>query len=128
MEVRAAFFCDAANISKEGKVNILGVFSAITASKFPTAHGHMAFVALINGHRSEIGNHHIKINFIDEDGRELISPFTGNFIINKESPEVNFILNLSNIKLPRPGLYAADIIIDNHNMKTVTLRAMEKPN
>ncbi len=126
MELKAAFFCDGANISREGKVNILGIFSAIASNNFPAVHPHMIFAIMLNGHRSEVGQHSMKINFIDEDGREIIPAFHGTFEILPDNLESNFILNLANIQFKKPGLYAADIVIDNHNMKSVNLKVLQQ--
>jgi len=38
MHISFAVFADAANLSQEGKLNILGVFDAVQVSAFPSVH------------------------------------------------------------------------------------------
>ena len=44
MEVALALLADAANTTRDGKLNVLGVFDVIYASKFPSAHPSMVLV------------------------------------------------------------------------------------
>lgn len=121
MNVDFAFFCDAATVDASGKLSVLGVFRNIRAREFPCAHPQMSFVAVMEAHRSEIGIHNFKINFVDEDGKSIIQPLEGNFEVSPDFLGGQFILNLNNIQFPRPGTYAADITIDNQHKKSVSL-------
>lgn len=84
MEVKYAFFCDAATVDSAGKLNVLGIFTNINMVKFPGRYHQMYFVAALEGHRSEIGKHKFKINFVDEDGKEIIKPLEGKLEINEK--------------------------------------------
>ena len=44
MKVTLAVLADYANVSREGKLNILGIFNIIHAASFPCTHGEMVLV------------------------------------------------------------------------------------
>ncbi len=44
MDVPLALIADAANISEEGKLNVLGVFNRITARELPATHPQLTLV------------------------------------------------------------------------------------
>ena len=44
MRVKLALLADSANVSREGKLNLLGIFDAIFARELPTSHPHMHLV------------------------------------------------------------------------------------
>jgi len=44
MEVVLAVLADYANVSQEGKLNIMGIFDIISSEKFPTFHPEMKLV------------------------------------------------------------------------------------
>jgi hypothetical protein len=43
MKIPMAFLADEANISQEGKLNVLGIFDRIAAADFPVVHPRMVF-------------------------------------------------------------------------------------
>ena len=44
MRVSLALLADYSNVSREGKLNILGIFDTIYAPRFPTTHAHLQLV------------------------------------------------------------------------------------
>ena len=44
MDITLAVCCVAANVSREGKLNLLGIFNSIHAAEFPCTHPHLALV------------------------------------------------------------------------------------
>lgn len=121
MEVKNAFFCDYANLEVSGKVNVLGIFNDINSVQFPVTQSQFFFVALIEGHRSESGQHQIKINFVDEDGKDVLPSMNAPFEITSNKPDSTFILNLQGVVFSKPGAYSADIVVDNHHLRSVKL-------
>lgn len=121
MEVKNAFFCDAAIADSSGKVSVLGIFTNINSKQFPVKHPNMALVAIIEGHRIEAGQHQIKIEFVDSDGHNIIPSMQGTFKIAPGSTTANFILNLQQTSFIKPGIYSADIGVDNQHLRSVTL-------
>lgn len=67
-----ALIADDANLSQEGKLNVLGAFDRITAPSFPTVHPKMVFVVRIEASYGDGGRRTpIRVRLVDEDGGVL---------------------------------------------------------
>lgn len=73
MHVSFALFADAANLSQEGKLNILGVFDAVHVGQFPALHPRATLVVRLNGTPSDVGEHEMTFRWINPRGSELWS-------------------------------------------------------
>ena len=62
MQVSFALFADAANLSQEGKLNILGVFDAVQVGALPTVHRRASLVVHLKGDESDAGIVHAIVN------------------------------------------------------------------
>lgn len=71
MHVSFALFADAANISQEGKLNILGVFDAVHVGQLPALHPRATFVVRIKARPTDTGNHPMTLRWINPRGAEL---------------------------------------------------------
>ena len=71
MHVSFALFCDAANISREGKLNILGVFDAIQVGSLPAVHPRANLVLRLKGAAGDIGAHVLTMRWLNPRGDEL---------------------------------------------------------
>jgi hypothetical protein len=71
MHVSFALFADAANISQEGKLNILGVFDAIHVGQLPALHPRATFVVRIKAVPSDAGDHTMTLRWVNPRGAEL---------------------------------------------------------
>ncbi len=79
LQISLAAIADAANISREGKLNITGIFGNINIVNFPAQHPWMVLVFVIDGEKSDAESEHkLKIDLIDEDGNLLIPSLQGN--------------------------------------------------
>jgi hypothetical protein len=121
MEIKAAFFCDAATIDAANKLNVLGIFTDISGNNFPLKYHQVTFVAIIKGHRSEIGQHKFGIQLVDSDGKAIIPPLQGTFEITTEKYIHNIVMMLQGVEFPKPGVYVADITVDNHHLRSEEL-------
>lgn len=104
-----AFLADEANISQEGKLNVLGIFDRIGAADFPTVHPKMVFAFRV--HAEYADSEHVfpvRVRLEDEDGGVM---FEANGEI--ETPHVepgefstaNQVFNLIGVQFGRPGNY-----------------------
>ncbi len=73
MHVSFALFADAANLSQEGKLNILGVFDAVHVAAFPSVHPRATLVVRLKGTPADSGVHSMALRWINPDGNELWS-------------------------------------------------------
>lgn len=127
MRVPLAVLCDAANVSREGKLNILGVFSALRALQFPHAHPSMTLVVGLEATYTERGEHSIDIRLSDADGNELLK-LDGRAHLQSDRPGhpifTQAILTLNNLTFPRAGTYTVDILVDRRHERSIPLEVM----
>ena len=71
MHVSFALFADAANISREGKLNILGVFDAIQVGSLPAVHPRANLVVRLKGGPDDVGQHIMTMRWVNPRGEEL---------------------------------------------------------
>lgn len=127
MEVKLALLADYANITKEGKVNIMGVFGRMFAQAFPTQLVNFQFVIQVEGHSIEaLEEHLLSIRFRNEDGKDIIPPIEAKIPITVvEDPSkpyaVNHMIQIQGLPIPLPGDYEFVISIDGKVERTVDL-------
>jgi hypothetical protein len=68
-----ALFADAANVSQEGKLNVLGVFDALQVSALPSLHPRATLVVHLKGTPSDVGSHRVTLQWMSPSGSELWS-------------------------------------------------------
>jgi hypothetical protein len=130
MQITLAVLADAANLSREGKLNILGVFDAIYAPKFPVVHPKLQVVLrLAAGVGETAGRKHLELHLIDADGRKLLQ-LGGELVLPELRAGEPFlasqIITLNNLRLERPGEYRFDIFADGRLLGEIPLRAIEQ--
>src|SRR5438309_4505044 len=71
MHVTFALFADAANLSQEGKLNIMGVFDALQVGSLPAVHPRAHLVVRLKGDVSDVGRHTVTLRWVNPQGNEL---------------------------------------------------------
>lgn len=71
MQVAFAVFADAANLSQEGKLNVLGVFDALQVGSLPAVHPRAHLVVHLKGSPADVGRHTVTLRWINPAGNEL---------------------------------------------------------
>ena len=125
MQVSFALFADAANLSQEGKLNILGVFDAVQVAQLPTVHPRAHLVLRLKGTRADVGAHRMTMRWVDPAGRELVSS-TGELNVGTPPGGLNDIdvplIATLDLPLEQAGLYTLAILLDDEPMVTVPLQ------
>ena len=129
MDIDLAVIADAANVSQEGKLNILGVFDTIWAREFPFRHAAMVFVIRVRADFTEQGLHQLDVRLVNADGSQLFKA-EGPLQVPNGVPgrpiKPHVIMGLSGITFPSPGDYSVEIFVDNEHMKSVPLYVVER--
>lgn len=114
VHVDFAVIADYALVDQQGKLSVLGIFQHVWVAGFPTVHPRTHLVLRVRGRRTEIGEHRIRIRFLDEQGQELMG---GDGTVQFGEPpagvtevEAGAVL-VFDIPLPRPGNYAFEITL-----------------
>src|SRR5262245_65894925 len=71
MDIQIAVLCDAAT-DNNGKLNLLGTFDTIFTSQLPAIHPQCSIALRMTFNKIEEGNHKVKLNFVDEDGKSVM--------------------------------------------------------
>ena len=117
---------DAANVSREGKINILGNFNKIFAGQFPTTHVEMQMVLLLEADASEKGSEkQLDIKLLDEDGKNTLRTDTAKFILPTDWAAgqkwtMYVIRPLRMVEFPSPGAYQFAILVNGEKKNDVT--------
>ena len=118
MNIEVIALCDAAT-EAQGKLNMLGTFDTIIAQKLPVVYYHCAIALRVRFNQIEKGEHKIKLNLVDEDGK-LILPCleTGakvNFPADIDSGVMNMVFHIQGLKLEKFGKYSFDLAVDGRH-------------
>lgn len=130
MDVTLAVACDYANVSEDGKLNILGVFQEINPTGFPAGVAQMYLVVSFEAGVAEFGTQKdIRIALLEADGSEVMS-MEGPMPVHQptrpgSSAYINQILNLQGLAFPGPGDYAFHIVVGGETKRTVPIRVNE---
>jgi hypothetical protein len=73
MHVSFALYCDAANISQEGKLNILGVFDALQIGALPAVHPRATLVVRLKADQGDEGMHALSFGWMSPNRVEIWS-------------------------------------------------------
>ena len=86
MEVPLAVLADAANVSREGKLNIFGIFNRLWAIKFPAKHPQAQLVMVFEADAGEAGQKKtVGVLLRDSDGNKIFG-IEGEFVLPKAKP------------------------------------------
>jgi hypothetical protein len=129
MKVALALLADYANVSQEGKLNILGIFDRINAQNVPATHPQMQLIITLEADRVEADREHkVEIALIDADGNKLFS-IGGNLKFSPPPPgekvRLNHIMQLNNLRFDHFGSYEFKILINNMLAGEVPLSVVE---
>jgi hypothetical protein len=116
MQISFALFADAANLSQEGKLNVLGVFGAVQVAALPAVHPRAHLVVGLRGGRGDAGAHQVTLQWRNPAGTELWST-AGNLDIALppgDMAELDLPL-IASIDLPidQPGTYTMHVGVDD---------------
>ncbi len=125
MHVDFAVLADYALIDQQGKLSVLGIFQHVWVASFPATHPRTHLVLRVKGKRTEIGEHAMRIRFVDDQGRELMG---GDGTVQFGEPpagvtevEAGAVL-VFDVPLPHAGTYAFEIGLGG-NLVRVSLSA-----
>jgi hypothetical protein len=124
MKTRIAVLADYASISIDHKLNIMGVFTTLTAPKTPVVHAQMKLVTQFEFDASEAGQHQMRVLLVDADGHELLSIGA---VVAIQHPHdgrpalMNQIFDLVQLSFPAFGDYEFRIRLDDETVAEIPL-------
>jgi hypothetical protein len=124
MNIQVAVLCDAAT-DYGGKLNILGTFDTIVAQQLPAVHPQCTVALRLAFDRSEEGRHQVAMNFVDDDGREVMPRINMPLEVQLPPEAIfaarNFVVNIQQMKFAKPGHYAIGLLLDGQLQTSIPL-------
>lgn len=129
MEASIATLADYALITPDGKLTILGAFSAVRAFRFPCTHPHATFACVIQFTQPEANRtYHGRAEFRDQDGKAIGEPVP----LDVTAPPAvegistaNILLNIQGFGFPAAGLYTVSLWLENREVARCRVQAMQ---
>ncbi|MBA2708617.1 MAG: hypothetical protein H0U59_12505 [Gemmatimonadaceae bacterium] len=124
MHISFAVFADGANLSQEGKLNVLGVFDALQVGGFPALHPRTHFVVRLKGSVEDTGPHTLTFNWVNPGGEMLWSSDGELNVAPGPNPAFEMdlpIIAVIDLPLNLPGLYTMQVALDGNPTAEVRL-------
>jgi len=121
-----ALLADAANVSREGKLNILGQFDTIYTERVPVVWPMMTLVVKLEGTAGEGPKHRIGVRVGDEAGNPAGPQVNVEAEFGKPARRglpysANWILPIGNAVFQKHGTITFEILADDHNIASIDL-------
>ncbi|HEX5724425.1 MAG TPA: hypothetical protein VFX98_03115 [Longimicrobiaceae bacterium] len=109
MRVILAFLADEANVSQDGKLNVLGIFDRIPAASFPALHPKMVFVFRVQAEPGDsLRAYPVRVRLLDDAGQVMFEA-NGELNAGPVDPDEfltsNHVFSLVGVTFPRAGVY-----------------------
>lgn len=124
MHISFAVFADAANLSQEGKLNVLGVFDAVQVAGLPTIHPRTHFIVRLKANSDDVGTHKLAFRWLSPMEEELWSSTGEMNVAQAPNPifEVDLpIIAVVDLPLNVAGQYTMQVTLDDHPTAAVRL-------
>ncbi len=120
-----ALLADYANVTKEGKLNVMGLFSIINAPVLPWVHPQMQLVVELEASAAEWDmQKDIEIKLLDADAKQVIAVQASVKVPRGEPGKrarINSIMTFGNVKFDKEGDYEFAILIGGETKKDIPL-------
>lgn len=124
MNTQIAVLCDAAT-DYSGKLNLLGTFDTLVVRQLPAMHPQCSLALRLLFDRGEEGQHHLKLNLVDADGRPIMQPIEIRFEVTIPADALqlsrNFVVNIQQLKFAQVGHYAVAVLVDGQLIASIPL-------
>ncbi len=130
MDVNVAVLADYANVSQDGKLNIMGIFQEINPPFLPFPMPQMYLVLSFSAGPAEFNtNRNLRIVLLHSDGQEILELEAQMRVPRANRPGsrayINEAVGLASVAFDRPGDYAFSILIGDDEKATVALHVNE---
>lgn len=110
-----ALFADAANLSQEGKLNVLGVFDALHVASVPAVHPRATLVVRLKASPDDAGTHALSLTWVAPGGDEVWSS-SGEVEVHSPPPgaiEVDIpVIAAIDLPIAEAGVYVMRVELD----------------
>jgi hypothetical protein len=125
MNVTLAVLCDYANVTQDGKLNILGTFGEINPPFLPFAMPQMFVVSSLTASAAEPRQKHIRIVLLAADGKQVFVAEQDVVLPDPPRPgqriNLNAIFGMQGVNLEQAGDYAFSIQVGGEEKASIPL-------
>lgn len=128
VEVTLAVLCDYANITNDGKVNILGIFSEINPVMIPFPLPQAYLVASFSASPAEQGQERqVRLQLMSADGGAPLVSIANNVTVPPPPrvgarASINMMVGMAGLTFPTAGDYAFSVLVDNDEKASIPIR------
>lgn len=131
MDVNLAVLADYANVSQDGKLNIMGIFQEVNPPELPFALPQMYLIVSFEAGPAEFDSmKDIRFALLDSDGNEMLALEGQVQVPRPERPGsrayINQVIGLNGIVFARPGDYGFAVLVGGETRETAALH-VNKP-
>lgn len=127
MRLRYGLIADYANVTQDGKLNILGVTDRIFANTFPAMHRDLFLIVCIETEAEDDGaTREIHVQMINADG-QTITELKGQLNIQGPKQVLNQIHLFRDVWFTAAGSYQFNVFFDGKMVHTIDLELLVLP-
>ena len=130
MDITLLLLADYANISQEGKLNVMGIFDRISVQSLPAQHPEMRLVMRLSASPAEKGQQKsVEVKLIDADGNANLTA-AASLVVPSEAPQLTIeivnILTLVGVRFAKAGSYAFHVLINGDDKGRVPFTVVQR--
>lgn len=115
--VKAAFVCDYALTSVDGKLSALGIFSHMPMQTLPGSWPRFFVVMILLLDR---GTHSISLGITDPMGQPLLpEPARGEVQVDVPGAETNLVIDFNNVLFQHPGIHQVQLFLEGMLLQSI---------
>ena len=129
MELQLGFFCDAAQETPEGKLDVQGVFHDLFAPGFPAMQERMVLVMVLDWDRNDRGHYNLKAELVAPDGTVVLT-VDGHSEVDprpagRPPARTRLVMPLEKAVFPTAGRYHLRVIVKGRRFRGPSLHLVD---
>jgi len=125
VDLKVLLAADYANIERQGKINVMGVFDRISAVDFPARHPEMVLVMKLSAGPAEYGRtRKLVVKLLDQDATQELVDWSRDIDVPPGAGgpvEINQFLKLRDLVFPTEGVYTFYVLVDDDEKGTLPI-------
>ena len=129
MNLQFAFFCEEAQESPSGKLDVRGIFHELYTPGFPAMQDRMVLVLVVDWDRKDQGRYNLKADLVGPSGQVVLT-VDGHSDVDprpRERPpaRTRLIMPLQDVVFPEPGRYFLRVTVKGNRFRGPALHLVE---